>query len=300
MGCKTIRDMNVNAIIIGTQKSGTTSLYYYLKQHPDIYFSEVKEITYFDNDDFYKKGINYFHSFFSNYKDQKIIATADVHLLPSATAPERVFKYNPNIKIIVLLRDPVDRAYSAYNYAKKNGWESSDVSFIKSIEKEEEIRSNKELIRKNDLLYFWNGLYHHHLTNWFNYFPKDSFFIFKDEELRNNAAVKIKELFKFLGISEHKEINTSKEYNKAGNVKSKFVQKYILNKETRSKKIIGSFLPSSIKVFIRSKVFKKLIELNKIDKENEPLHAQDRIKARLYFKDDLLKLKEELSITFND
>ncbi|MBO9699277.1 MAG: sulfotransferase domain-containing protein [Sporocytophaga sp.] len=292
--------MKVNTIIIGTQKSGTTSLYYYLKQHPDIYFSEVKEITYFDNDKFYEKGINYFHSFFPNFKNQKIIATADVHLLPSATAPGRVFKYNPNIKIIVLLREPVDRAYSAFNYAKKNGWENSEISFLKSLEKEEEIRNNKGLIRKNDLLYFWNGLYHHHLTNWFKYFPKDSFFIFKDEELRNNGYIKIKELFQFLGISENQEINTSKEYNKAGNVKSKFIQKYILSKGSPSKKFIGSILPSKIKVFIRSKVFKKLIELNKIDKENEPLQAQDRVKARQYFRDDLLKLKEELSITFND
>jgi len=292
--------MKVNTIIIGTQKSGTTSLYYYLKQHPEIYFSEVKEITYFDNDKFYEKGINYFHSFFRNFKNQKIIATADVHLLPSATAPGRVFKYNPNIKIIVLLREPVDRAYSAFNYAKKNGWENPEISFIKSLEKEEEIRRSNDLIRKNDLLYFWNGLYHHHLTNWFNYFPKDSFFIFKDEELRNNGDIKIKELFSFLGISEHQEINTSKEYNKAGNVKSKFIQKYILSKGSPSKKLIGSILPSKIKVFIRSKIFKKLIELNKIDKENEPLKARDRIQARLYFQDDLLKLKEELSIAFND
>ena len=65
----------VNLLIIGAQKAGTTSLYQYIKQHPDVYFSEIKEITYFVVDKYYQKGIEYFHSFFSKYNNEKIIAS---------------------------------------------------------------------------------------------------------------------------------------------------------------------------------------------------------------------------------
>ena len=105
----------VNLLVIGTQKAGTTSLYEYIRQHPDIYFSDVKEVTYFVEDALYSKGEDYYHSFFTKIENEKIIASSYVHMLPCKKCPGRVKEYNPDMKFIVMLREPVSRAYSAYN-----------------------------------------------------------------------------------------------------------------------------------------------------------------------------------------
>ena len=186
----------VNLLIIGAQKAGTTSLYEYIKQHPDVYFSEIKEITYFVVDKYYQKGIEYFHSFFSKYSSEKIIASSYVHMLPSLDAPERVLEYNKDMKFIIMLRDPVSRAYSAYNYAKQNGWENDNISFIDSLESESMRKNNNQI----DLLYFYNGLYSSHIDNWTSRFLSTQFLIITDTELRNDSKNVLSRVTSFLNI----------------------------------------------------------------------------------------------------
>ncbi|MDA3953962.1 MAG: sulfotransferase, partial [Bacteroidales bacterium] len=104
--------MKTNMLIIGAGRSGTTTLYEHLKLHSDICFSNIKEVPYFSIPDIYKRGESYYHSFFKPNK-QKIIASSDTYLLIDKDAPKRIFDYNPNMKIIIMLREPVARAYSS-------------------------------------------------------------------------------------------------------------------------------------------------------------------------------------------
>ena len=282
----------INCLIIGAQKAGTTSLYEYIKQHPDVYFSEIKEITYFVVDKYYKKGIEYFHSFFSKYNNEKIIASSYVHMLPSQDAPERVLEYNKNMKFIIMLREPVSRAYSSYNYAIKNDWENIQNSFLETIELEKKRIERKEY----DLMYFENGKYFKHIKYWNTYFPKDNFLILKDSELRSNGQEVVNKIFDFLKIRRYK-INTNQEYNKAGIVRVKWLQSFLLNKSV-IKKVIGSFFSEGLRVWIRSVVFKKIYSLNQINKANTPLDLNTEKQIRLYFEDDLKQLAEEYGISF--
>ena len=103
--------MQLNHIIIGAGRSGTTSLVAYLKQHPEINFSAIKEVTYFSVEDHYKRGTEFLNSFF-NKKDGKINATSDTYLLMDENAPKRIADYNSEIKITLILRDPSVRTLS--------------------------------------------------------------------------------------------------------------------------------------------------------------------------------------------
>src|SRR5689334_4503511 len=125
--------MKVNAMIIGAGRSGTTTVYEYLKQHPEICFSITKELHYFSIPELYARGEQYFHSLFPDYKDQKIVATADTYLLMDRDAPKRIKEYNPGMKFIIVLREPVARAYSNYNYSVNFGHEKKDISFLDTI-----------------------------------------------------------------------------------------------------------------------------------------------------------------------
>jgi hypothetical protein len=284
----------VNFLILGTQKAGTTSLYEYIKQHNDIYFSDVKEVTYFSQSKLYKKGEDYYHSFFSKVNNEKIIASAYVHMLPCSECIQRVKKYNPNMKFVIMLRDPIDRAYSAYNYALKNGWENKNNSFEDSIK----LELNRVKNEKYDLMYFENGLYHKHIKGWQKHFPKEKFLLIKDTDLRDNVNDVLNEIFVFLELKKTNSINTSKEFNKAGVVHSKILQAFLLKKNSVSKKIIGFLFPRSIKVWIRANILKYIYKFNQADKKNIEMSIATRENLKKYFKNDLSRLENEFNIKF--
>lgn len=280
----------VNLFILGTQKAGTTSLYEYIKQHDNIYFSDVKEVTYFVEKKSYTKGDDYFHSFFSHIKNEKIIASCYVHMLPCKKCPLRVKKYNPDMKFIIMLRDPVKRAYSAYKYAIKNGWENKKNRF------EDTLNLEKERILKEeyDLMYFENGLYYKHIKNWQNYFPKKNFLLINDTELRNNRIEVLEKIFQFLQIENQSDkIDISKEYNKAGTLRFPLLQSFFLAKESKIKKSIGSLLNTNKKIFIKSKIIAPFInKINQVDKKYEPISKKTQNILEKYFQKDKEHLKE--------
>jgi len=285
----------VNLLIIGTQKAGTTSLYEYIRQHKDIYFSDIKEVIYFVNDKLFDKGEEYYHSFFTKIENEKIIASAYVHMLPSKKAPKRVQAYNPNMKFIVMLREPISRAYSAYNYAIKNGWEDSNNSFEDTLTLEPKRVEDEEY----DLMYFENGMYYKHLTYWEQFFPKENFLLIKDSELKEDAKKVVERVCSFLNIENLvDEIDTSKEFNKAGKVRFKFLQSFLLSKDSKIKTIFGYLFPRRLKVWIRANILKKVYKFNQVNQQNTPLDKNIREQLKKLFYEDSKNMKERYNIEF--
>ncbi len=284
----------INLLILGAQKSGTTSLYEYIQQHSAIYFSDVKEVTYFVEDELYKKGEAYYHSFFSKIKDEKIVASAYVHMLPCKKAIQRVKKYNQDMKFIVMVREPVSRAYSAYNYAIKNGWEDKENSFEDSFLLEPDRIKNEQY----DLMYFENGMYYTHIQSWQEYFSKENFLIIKDVDLKENVDSVLSRIFQFLEINPIVDIDTSKEFNKAGVVRSRVLQSFLLKKDSFLKKSLGILIPRNLKVWVRANIFKKIYQLNQIDKKNDKIEKAIENKLQKYFRDEAKMLKEKFNIEF--
>jgi hypothetical protein len=275
-------------MIIGTQKAGTTSLYHYIKQHPDIYFSEIKEITYFVDQDFYKKGVKYLHSFFSGVKNEKVIASSFVHMLPDIHAPQRVADYNPDMKIVVCLRDPVTRANSAFHYAVKNGWETECRSLLEAKDRILDLDS-MDTLRYHDLNYFENGLYAKHLDRWSKHFAKENIFIIKDDDLRNKSSEVLKDMYEFLRIDSSFEVDTSVEYNKASVVKSQSLQNFLKSKNSLVKKAFAILFSSRVKIWLRGRLVAKVEELNKVNVVNPEIENQNIISE--HFKSDLAQLE---------
>ncbi len=124
----------VDFLIVGTQKGGTTALAYFLSLHPHICFAPNKEVHFFDYDRNYVKGIDFYHSFFPNYNNQTRIGEATPIYMYLPHVPPRIARYNPRIKLIVLLRNPIDRAYSHYQMERQRGWESLPFPLALSLE----------------------------------------------------------------------------------------------------------------------------------------------------------------------
>lgn len=146
-----------NLFIVGPAHSGTTALYYFLKQHPDIFMSEIKEPQFFskdiskERDEFYGKKIgkhfgsyDYYHNridtengyleLFENWNGERVIGEASTDYLPSEEAAQKIHKFNPNARIVIMLRNPIERLYSAYRHRIWTGLET-DKTFNENMSK---------------------------------------------------------------------------------------------------------------------------------------------------------------------
>jgi len=214
-------------LIIGAQRCGTTSLYYYLMEHPQIVPGTAKELHFFDER--YAKGMRWYRAQFPTTvqkyyaehirKRDFITGEATPAYLLHPYAAERISKVLPDVKLIVLLRNPVDRAYSQHWLMTRVNGET--LSFEEALEREQAvINSEREKILADgnrssqtfrSFSYLTRGMYVDQLQNWMNYYPKERFLILKSEDMYKNPTDAIKQTLEFLGLP-GQNITTNKEY----------------------------------------------------------------------------------------
>lgn len=290
--------MKVNAIIIGAGRSGTTTLYKYLENHPDVCFSYIKEVHYFSVDDLYKRGENYYHSFWKHCNDRKIKIAADTYLLIDKKAPQRIAKYNSETKIIIILRNPVERAWSSYLYAVNSGYIKENISFIQSIKNEDNYK-DADIAVQNNLCNIRQSMYFKHISYWFESFPRKNFLILKTADLKEQPEILLKKLSDFLDITEFKTKNTSIKANKSAKVKSKILQQFMLNRNNPARKFLRKVLPESIKQkILHSKLPDKISSANRKETVYTEISEENRRFAEKLLQKDTERLEKILGIKF--
>ena len=197
-------------IIIGETKCGTTSLYNYLIQHPKIIESygngegydstyANKEIRFLDR--FFHRGWSWYFSCFPETSNDELTGEATPMYMYRTLAASRLFKQLPSIKLIVLLRNPVDRLISNYhhNFRWVPNWADRYPTLNDYIDS----------CSDNDYYLVEKGLYYYSLLKWFEFFPNDSFCILSSEEMFSNAQKSCNHVFDFLGLDKFELIDKS-------------------------------------------------------------------------------------------
>ncbi len=173
-----------NFLGIGTQRGATTWLFNCLREHPEIFVPDIKEVSFFDV--YYEKGISYYESFFQDTKGYKAVGEITPDYLYCRHCPERIARHLPDVKMIVILRNPVDRAFSAYNFFFRN---------------EPGLTFREAMLREPSLLE--KGLYYEQLKRYFAYFRRDAFLILLYEDLSNDNLGTIKRVYEFLEVDKN-------------------------------------------------------------------------------------------------
>lgn len=233
---KTLVSKNLpKAIIIGVVKGGSTSLFRYLEQHPYMVASYQKEVHFFDLN--YHKGLNWYSCKFPfnqslrrGIEESKLVnfeASPSYIFLPHAL--NRIAKHLPQVKLILLLRNPVDRAYSHYQIINKMG--KDKLSFPEAIDKEVERLANireemdldeqyvtnpkyrKSTFKYRSYSYQARGRYIEQIKPLFNLFPREQVLILKSENLFTNTPMVLQEVFNFLDLPNW-EIKCDRIYNR--------------------------------------------------------------------------------------
>lgn len=216
-------------MVIGAGKSGTTSVYEYLKQHPEVFMSEVKETNFFalegkeiksedqskEQTEHYPWSVNNraaYEQLFEGVKGEKAVGEVSPMYLYNAEAPAKIKEAIPEIKLIAILRQPVERLYSRYMHlVRENREPSNDFS--------DALQRDTIWWRRNDLVS--EGFYAKYLERYYALFEADQIKVFLYEDLKNNRQVVMKEMFDFIGVDSNYMPETGTTYNQSGKIKNK-------------------------------------------------------------------------------
>ena len=195
--------MKVNFVIVGAQKSGTTALSHFLRQHPEICFCREKEAHYFDREEYFRTGTpdyKIYHGFFDRDPQQhKVIGEVTPIYMYWEPCMKRIWEYNKNIKIIAILKNPIHRAYSGWRMEKLRNAEN--LSFPEATQNEVERCRENLPDRHRVYSYIDRGFYTEQVRRIFRFFPAQNCLFLKNEDLLNNHQKTLYEIFNFLGIS---------------------------------------------------------------------------------------------------
>jgi hypothetical protein len=169
---------------IGAQKAGTSWIHACLYEHPQIYMPPEKELHFFSRH--YSKGFAWYEEHFAKCPEGRLAGEFSPTYLYDPEAPQRMHAHLPDVKLIVCLRDPVERAVSAYRYAIKMGTIPPSVTF-------------DEVVRTRPA-YVEHGFYHAQLTRYLKFFDKAQLLITIYEEISEDPARFIRDVYHFLGV----------------------------------------------------------------------------------------------------
>lgn len=204
-------------LVIGTQKSGTTSLFKYLNKHPSLYLPPEKEAPFFSMDDRFERGWDWFvYEFFANAPVECLWGKASPQYMCEPQVPARIFQYMPSVKLIAILSHPIERAYSHYRMMVRRQVESR--SFAQAIE-EQLVESNLTQARENsngtDCYVVWSE-YGRILEEYVRYFPKEQLLILYLDVLSKSPAEAVAKVHKFLDVSLVTPSNLGQKYHRGG------------------------------------------------------------------------------------
>jgi hypothetical protein len=195
-------------ILAGAQKSGTTALHYFLSRHPDIAMGDQQEIHFFDNDALFVSQIDYekLHKHYPMLGQSTIAGDCTPSYIYHEPAAERIWKYNPKIKLLIILRNPVDRAFAHWNMQRYRGREPLD--FFDAVREEKTRVTGAPAAEARRFAYVDRGFYGRQLARLFKFFPREQVKVVKFEEFKKNQAETLASIFSFLGRKPRRSVRS--------------------------------------------------------------------------------------------
>ncbi|MFT7031787.1 MAG: hypothetical protein ACJA2S_000283 [Cyclobacteriaceae bacterium] len=292
-----------NFLVIGAGKSGTTSLYEYLNEHPEVFMSPVKETNFFalegeqlvDQKDDPEQMSHYPWSVtdYDSYKDlfqdatsEKAIGEVSPMYLYSKKAALNIKERIPNVKLIAILRQPTDRLYSRYlHLARENRTPTSSI--------EDALDKQSIWWKRNDLIQ--EGFYHAHLKKYYALFPKEQIHVVLYDDFRTNPEAIIKEIYQFIGVDSSYSPSMNTEFNVSGFVANKKLDN-IIGQNSMVKSWITKASPALTRYMSGNKMIKSWVnQMRNKNLKRPPLSKTLKIQINEIYRSEIDKLQNLIS-----
>ena len=288
-----------NFFVIGAGRSGTTSLYNYLKQHPDVFMSPIKETNFFayegeaarsrfmgdleKKDHFPVVTIENYLALFRGTSGKRAIGEASPLYLHSPHAATRIKEFAPEAKLIAVLRHPVDRAYSSYYMHVRERREPR--GFEEAIRQEQEGAENLSLMLPQSC-YLRLGLYAQYLLPYFEIFGRTQLAVYLFDDLKADPQRLMRKLFRFLNVADDFVPDTSHQYNAGGVAPNRFWQTLLMKNNMTA--ALGRRLP----VWARHRALKIQDTARSRRLVKPQLSPELRRELTEFYRPDILKLED--------
>ncbi len=274
-----------NFILIGAPKSGTTSLYHYLKAHPEVFMSSLKE-SYFFSEDKYKDPelLAEFEDLFKDVKDEKAIGEACATYIFHGHAHESIKSVIPDAKLIVILRDPAERAYSDYIMSYRTGHRKLNVQ-------EDDIETSfLNFLGEDNSSYFYFECLSRYLKN----FDRNQLKVMLFDDLKNKPQQVARECFEFLDVDPNFELEIAdKVFNKGGMPKNEKLFLAMESLRQAYRPALARMLPDNLYSQLRSG-YSGVRSMN-MKSKSVKLSTDGRKKVIDIHRDDTLRLQDFLA-----
>ena len=247
-----------NFMCLGAAKSGTTTLYDILRQHPDLYIPSFKEPHFFDIPENYKNGIKWYEKTYFKNTNQKIVADFTPSYFFDEEAPKRIFEsLGGELKFVVILRNPLDRAYSHYLHSKRDLYEKQDFGEALKLESSrlQQYQNQADYLSYLRHSYIHQGLYSKMLKRYLQYFSLDNFlFINFEDEFLQEKDLTIQKVLHFLEIDSSILLNIDIRSNPASKERSKILKR-MMKKTGWWRVLLKKMIPSlKIRQIIKNRI----------------------------------------------
>jgi hypothetical protein len=275
-----------NFLIIGAPKTGTTALYMYLQEHPAVFMSHPKEPHFFT----YKHDqwpewatptLAEYGQLFEPAGQALALGEASTWYLYSRHAAQAIQRQIPSVRLIALVRHPVDRAYSSFTFRQQCGWEDLPTF-------EQAIRQEPERIAQAmpwDYHYLQAGFYGEQLQRYYDTFDRSQIRVFLHDDLKSDAAAVVRSTCQFLEIDEGLCLETKTSHNITYRPKSKHINHFLTHNSG-----LKSMMKRSIPAWVRRPLANQVRRQNLV--KPAPLDPDLRQRLTRFFREDILQLQD--------
>lgn len=284
-----------NFLIIGAAKSGTTSLYYYLKQHPQIYMSPKKELRFFalegtrpdfrgPNDEEANRDavttIGEYRKYFEGAGDEKALGEASPFYLSSPEAPASIRRHVPEAKLIAVLRHPAERAHSSFMHMVRDGYEPLEDFAAALRDEDRRAAAGWSHIWQ----YKRRGFYAAQLARYFELFDASQFRIYLYEDFCADPRRLLRDIFRFLEVDEDFAPDISLRHNVSGVAKNRALQNFLVGRG-RIKSLAEMLVPERVRLRAGAAVREANVARRRLDPALRAELVED-------YREDILRLQE--------
>lgn len=271
-----------NFLLVGATKAATTWLYQCLKEHSEIFVPSLKEVNYFSYR--YSEGESWYLSFFEDVAEQKAIGELSPSYMICDDSPQRIYSLNPNMRLIFMLRDPIERAYSQYCMELRYNTVSENI--------EQEFDLESTIVQES--------LYYKHISAFTKLFPQENLKFIIYDDIKTNPQQVLSNLFEFLSVDAEFENPAIFKQSYAKLPRQKFARLYTLavavyrwinNNNSVGRKILNN---------LKSQGFNdKFHQLNSVEKEYPQLSIDKKRELANFYQEDIKQLSQLLDRDLN-
>jgi hypothetical protein len=292
-----------NFLIIGAAKAGTNALYHYLRQHPQVYMSPWKEPKFFAFESEADLGFRAangrdapvnasvildqaeYEELFDDASDDELArGEASTHYLYVEKSPARIKALIPDARLIAVLRNPVDRAFSSYQHLVRDDLEPLDFGAALDAEPQRIAEHYAYLYRYTDL-----GFYSEQLDRYEKSFPESQLCVLLYDDLRSDPEGTCRRIFSFLGVDEHFVPDMSGEYNRSGVPKNRVMHR-LLNPSAPMKRRLWNVTPR----FARERLLDAQTKMVNRNLQRQTMPEPERDRLRDVFREEVGRLETRL------